>query len=244
MGETTADGSENTAESVFSPVRNLVMPALDLPDHFAFNSRLKLEGLEFLALLPEDKIPVAFLDPQYRGLLDKMSYGNEGRTRNRGRSALLQMDEEKIAAFVRGIDRVLMPSGHLFLWMDKFHLCTGFSHWLTETKLAVVDLVTWDKGRIGMGYRTRRKSEHLVVLQKTPRRAKGVWKIHNIPDVWEETVPRDAVTHRKPVELQGALLAAVTNPGDVVIDPAAGSFSVLEACRQRNRVFLGCDVEG
>ena len=244
MSETTADESQAGVESVFSPVRNLVMPALEIPDHFAFNSRLKLDGLEFLALLPEDKIPVAFLDPQYRGLLDKMSYGNEGRTRNRGRSALSQMDEEKIAAFVRGIDRALMPSGHLFLWMDKFHLCTGFSHWLTDTKLAVVDLVTWDKGRIGMGYRTRRKSEHLVVLQKTPRRAKGVWKIHNIPDVWEETVPRDAVTHRKPVELQGALLSAVTNPGDVVIDPAAGSFSVLEACRQRNRVFLGCDVEG
>ena len=244
MVETPADESETVADSVFSPVRNLIMPALELPDDFAFNTRLKLEGSEFLALLPPAKVPVAFLDPQYRGLLDKMSYGNEGRSRNKGRSSLRQMDDEKIASFVRGIDRALMPSGHLFLWMDKFHLCTGFSHWLADTKLAVVDLVTWDKGRIGMGYRTRRKSEHVVVLQKTPRRAKGVWKIHNIPDVWDETVPRDAVTHRKPVELQGALLAAVTNPGDVVIDPAAGSFSVLEACQQRNRVFLGCDIEG
>ena len=244
MAEIPPKDPESEAASVFSPVRSLVMPALELPDHFEFNTRLQMDGLEFLAHLPEGKFPVAFLDPQYRGLLDKMSYGNEGRSRNRGRSSMQQMDEEKITAFVRGIDRALMPSGHLFLWMDKFHLCTGFSHWLTETKLAVVDLVTWDKGRIGMGYRTRRKSEHLVVLQKTPRRAKGVWKKHDIPDVWAETVPRGAVTHRKPVELQGALIAAVTNPGDVVIDPAAGSFSVLEACRERNRVFLGCDVEG
>lgn len=244
MAETPPPDSESEATSVFSPVRSLVMPALDLPEHFAYDTRLQMDGLEFLAHLPEAKFPVAFLDPQYRGLLDKMSYGNEGRSRNRGRSSMRQMDEDKITSFVRGIDRALMPSGHLFLWIDKFHLCTGFSEWLSDTKLAVVDLVTWDKGRIGMGYRTRRKSEHLVILQKTPRRAKGVWKIHNIPDVWEETVTRDAKTHQKPVELQGALIAAVTNPGDVVIDPAAGSFSVMEACRQRNRVFLGCDIEG
>lgn len=244
MAETPPKDLKTADASVFSPVRSLVMSALELPDNFAYDTRLQMDGLEFLAHLPEAKFPVAFLDPQYRGLLDKMSYGNEGRSRNRGRTALRQMNDDTITAFIRGIDRALMPSGHLFLWMDKFHLCTGFSHWLEETKLAVVDLVTWDKGRIGMGYRTRRKSEHLVVLQKTPRRAKGVWKMHDIPDVWAETVSRDARTHQKPVELQGALIAAVTNPGDVVIDPAAGSFSVLEACRQRNRVFLGCDVEG
>ncbi len=244
MAAETQDEPDGAPPSVFSPVRDLVMPALELPAHFAFNERLKLDGLEFLAHLPEQTFPVAFFDPQYRGLLDKMSYGNEGRNRNRGRSALLQMTDETITAFIRSLDRVLMPSGHVFLWMDKFHLCEGFSHWLADTKLAVVDLVTWDKGRIGMGYRTRRKSEHLVVLQKTPRRAKGVWKLHDIPDVWAETVPRGAETHRKPVELQGALIAAVTNPRDVVIDPAAGSFSVLEACLQRNRVFLGCDIEG
>ena len=44
--------------------------------------------------------------------------------------------------------------------------------------------------------------------------------------------------------LQGKLIAAVSNPGDVVIDPAAGSFSVLEACQQQGRRFLGCDIEG
>ena len=244
MAEPALKEPDTAVTSVFSPVRDVVMPELELPADFEYNTRLQMDGLEFLARLPAAKIPVAFLDPQYRGLLDKMSYGNEGRSRSKARCALLQMDEKTIAAFVRGIDHALMPSGHLFLWMDKFHLCTGFTNWLDGTNLGVVDLVTWDKGRIGMGYRTRRKSEHVVVLQKAPRRAKGVWKVHNIPDVVEETVKRDADTHRKPVILQGSLLAAVSNPGDVVIDPAAGSFSVLDACLQHNRVFLGCDIKG
>jgi len=107
-----------------------------------------------------------------------------------------------------------------------------------------VDMVTWHKKRIGMGYRTRRASEHLVVLQKTPRKAKGVWKVHTIPDVWSESAPSRRGVHPKPVGLQSALIEAVSNPGDVVIDPAAGSFSVMEACRQTGRTFLGCDING
>ena len=90
-----------------------------------------------------------------------------------------------------------------------------------------------------MGYRTRRKSEYLVVLQKLPRRAKGIWKVHNIPDVWQEDVKRDSFTHKKPIDLQGELIACVSNEDDVVIDPAAGSFSVLNSCEKHGRNFFG-----
>ena len=203
-----------------------------------------MDGLDFLGRLPDEAVPLAFLDPQYRGVLDKLAYGNEGVKRGRARAALQQMDETAIVAFVQAIDRVLAASGHLFLWLDKFHLCSGIAPWLVGTRLTVVDLITWDKGRMGMGYRTRRQSEYLVVLQKAPRRAKGVWTIHDIPDLWRERAERGRHAHRKPVDLQAKLIAAVSNPGDVVIDPAAGSFSVLEACQQQGRRFLGCDIEG
>lgn len=218
----------------------------DFATQLEFNARNKMEGLKFLGLIKNhfDPVRVAFLDPQYRGVLDKLAYGNEGVNRGRRRAALQQMDEATIAAFIQGIDRVLSASGHLFLWLDKFHLCSGFSPWLAGTRLEVVDMITWDKGRMGMGYRSRRQSEHLVVLQKAPRRARGVWTAHDIPDVWRERVERGRHTHRKPVELQARLIAAVTVPGDLVIDPAAGSFSVLEACQQGGRRFLGCDIEG
>ncbi len=230
-------------DSVFSSVRQLDQPPLILPVGLAFDSRLKMEGLRFLGLLPDAAVPVAFLDPQYRGVLDHLAYGNEGVRRGAGRAALPQMTDE-IPSFIRELDRCLMPSGHLFLWTDKYHLCTGFGDWLAGTALAIVDMVTWHKKRIGMGYRTRRASEYLVVLQKAPRKAKGVWKVHTIPDVWSEAVePRNRV-HPKPVGLQAALIEAVSNPGDVVVDPAAGSFSVMEACRQKGRSFLGCDING
>ena len=232
------------AASVFSSKREVKPPKIKLPPSLKLNRRLKMDGLRFLSRIPPDSIPVAFLDPQYRGVLDKLAYGNEGRKRGRARAELKQMTGKKIGEFIRGIDRALIPSGHLFLWMDKFHLCTGFSDWLSGTSLDVVDMLTWDKDKIGMGYRTRRMSEHLVVLQKEPRRAKGVWKLHNIPDVWREKVNRNGHTHRKPLDLQGELIEAVSNPGDLVIDPAAGSFVVMEACKARGRNFLGCDLRG
>ena len=215
-----------------------------LPNGLAPNARLKLDGLELLGRLPSSAIPAAFFDPQYRGVLDHLAYGNEGETRGKARAALPQMGDQLIAQFIRELDRVLTASGHLFLWMDKFHLCTGFRDWLVDTSLDVVDMITWDKKKIGMGYRTRRKSEHLVVLQKAPRRAKGVWRVHTIPDVWSESVPHQKGVHPKPVGLQAALIGAVTDPGDVVVDPAAGTFSVLDACLQSDRLFLGCDING
>jgi len=230
--------------SVFSCQRAIKAANIPLPEGLEFDAPIKMDGLKFLAKLPADKIPVAFFDPQYRGVLDKLSYGNEGKSRGKARAALAQMDDSKITQFVRAIDKALMPSGHLFLWIDKFHLCTGFSAWLADSQLEVVDMITWDKGSIGMGYRTRRKSEYLVVLQKHPRKAKGVWTLHTIPDVWCEAVKRNGHAHNKPVALQGELIAAVSNPGDIVIDPAAGSFSVMEACYRHGRHFLGCDIKG
>ena len=230
--------------TVYSGERMIEAPAMDLPPDLKPNTRLRMDGLEFLSKIPSGVIPVAFLDPQYRGVLDKLAYGNEGQQRGQKRAALMQMPDDVIGRFIRGIDRVLIPSGHLFLWVDKFHLCQGIGPWLENTGLAIVDLVTWDKGTFGMGYRTRRRGEHCIVLQQEPRKAKGVWKVHSIPDVVREKIAQKSHTHAKPVGLQGDLLSAVTNEGDVVIDPAAGSFSVLTAAVSRGRTFLGCDVNG
>ena len=62
--------------------------------------------------------------------------------------------------------------------------------------------------------------------------------------MWLEKAPKNGHAHAKPVRLQGELPAAVSDAGDLVIDPAAGSFSVLEACRLQGRNFLGCDRNG
>lgn len=209
---------------------------------FPLNKKNIADGLELLADINDQTIATAFFDPQYRGVLDKLKYGNEGVARGKARSDLAQMDEKTIIKFIEEIDRVLKKSGHLFLWVDKFHLCQGVLGWFTNTDLNLVDMIVWDKGKIGMGYRTRRKSEYLVVLQKTPVKAKACWTDHAIPDVWEEKTEK-IHPHSKPVELQKRLIAATTVDGDVVLDPAAGGYSVFTACKALGRDFIGGDIE-
>lgn len=233
---------DQKTNGVFSNVRTLECPPFTLPPNLPLNERIIMDGLELLGMLDDATVPVAFFDPQFRGVYDKMKYGNEDTSRNNVRVKLPQMSEEVIIKFTKEIGRVLIPSGHLFLWMDKFHLCTDFRNWVNGTSLSVVDMVTWDKGRMGLGYRTRHQTEFCVILQKEPRRAKGVWTVRNIPDVWLEKIPKRTHPHNKPVRLQAQLIEATTAPNDLVIDPAAGSFSVLEACHLKGRNFLGCDI--
>ena len=78
------------------------------------DSKLKMDGLTLLYSLNNCSVSVVFFDPQYRGVLEKMNYGNEGE-RQIERSKLIQMDKKTIISFVREIDRVLTKSGHLFL---------------------------------------------------------------------------------------------------------------------------------
>lgn len=217
------------------------------------NFKNKIDGLLLLEQIETESIKTTFFDPQYRGVLDKMNYGNEGK-RQKGRCELPQMDEATIHKFLEEINRVLKPQGHLFLWVDKFHLCEGVSSWFMNAEdedkddnsphLNIVDLIVWDKGRMGMGYRSRRQSEYLLILQKSPTRAKDVWKIHNIPDVWHEKLnqPKKQHPHAKPLGLIKALIEATTNEQDLILDPAAGGYSVLKACEETNRNFIGGDI--
>ncbi len=206
------------------------------------NQKLNIDGLELLKKIPENSIKIAFFDPQYRGVLDKLSYGNEGKNRERRRANLEAMNDKTIIDFIQGINNVLLPSGHLFLWIDKFHLCEGVQTWFKNTKMQTVDLLVWEKTKIGMGYRTRNKCEFLLILQKEPLKVKNIWTVHNIPNVIEEKVDTKIHPHAKPIELQQRLIEATSKEGDIVLDPAFGSGSVFEACKIIGRDFIGTDI--
>ena len=55
-------------------------------------------------------------------------------------------------------------------------------------------------------------------------------------------VDRKLHPHIKPIGLIRELIGAVTRPGDLVVDPAAGSFVIMHAAHQLGRDFVGCDL--
>jgi site-specific DNA-methyltransferase (adenine-specific) len=185
--------------------------------------------------------PLVFFDPQYRGGLDKLAYGNEG-ARQRERAKLPAMTSEYIDACCRAAARVLRPSGYLMLWADTFNVCEAHHRRIADV-LSCVDLIAWDNLCMGNGYRSRRRGSYLFVLQKPPIVAKQTWSDHGIPDRWPEKVDRSLHAHIKPIGLIKRLIGAVTLPGDLIVDPAAGSFVVMHAALALGRNFVGCDLE-
>jgi site-specific DNA-methyltransferase (adenine-specific) len=149
-----------------------------------------------------------------------------------------------IGILIREIGRVLKPSAHLFLWVDKFMIGEGRHARLLAAapELRIVDILCWNTLRFGMGRRLRCTTEYLVVAQKPPIRAKGVWTDRAIRDCWTEQSDRDVHPHAKPSQLTERLIRAVTRRGDLVVDPCAGGYGVLEACRLSGREFVGCDI--
>lgn len=203
---------------------------------YQINSTNVADGIELLQSIPDCMSKLVFFDPQYRGVMEYLKYGNEG-ARQKDRAGLPQMSDDTINAFMSEIFRVLTPSGHMLMWIDKFQLFN-----MNPDGFQRVDLIVWNKLRMGMGYHSRRTSEYLLVFQKPPKRAKGIWKDHGIPDVWDEKVDRKRHAHSKPIALQERLIKCLTDEGDLVIDPCAGGYSVLDACISTNRTFIGCDL--
>jgi site-specific DNA-methyltransferase (adenine-specific) len=192
--------------------------------------------------LPDGCTPLVFFDPQHRGVLDKLEYGNEG-ARQKGRRGLPAMTDSYIAACCHESARVLRPGGYLMRWLDTY--CVGEAlngHGLgLADALRCVDFIAWDNLRMGNGYRSRRRGDYLAVLQKPPFAAKRTWRDHRIPNRWVEKVDRKQHPHIKPIGLITRLIGAVTNPGDLVVDPAAGSFAVMYAAHHLGRDFVGWD---
>ena len=159
---------------------SLQQGALALP--WPCDVALREDALALLRSLPNGCTPLVFFDPQYREVLDRLAYGNEG-ARQRERCALPAMTSGYIDACCREIARVLQPSGYLMLWSDTFRLCEG-AHRRVADVVKCVDLIAWDNLRPGNGYRSRRCGGYLLVLQKPPLRAKATWRDHRIPDRW------------------------------------------------------------
>jgi site-specific DNA-methyltransferase (adenine-specific) len=199
------------------------------------------DALKLLRWLPDRRTPQVFFDPQHRDNLDKLKYGNEG-ARQRERCKLPQMSSEYIDECCCEAARVLRPSGYLIRWQNAFQVGNGVHLRLADV-LQCVDIIAWDNLRISNGHRARRRGDYVVVLQKNPFVARATWRTRpTIPDRWPEKVDRKLHPHIKPFGLISALIAAITSPGDLVVDPAAGSFVVMRAAIGLGRDFIGCDI--
>lgn len=110
----------------------------------ALNQRNRMDGLALLQGLEENSIRACFFDPQYRGVLDRLKYGNEGKSRGRARCALPQMTQEQITHWISEIARVLEPDGSWNIW-DMCDLVRDFyENFVLEFEKDPKKIALWD----------------------------------------------------------------------------------------------------
>lgn len=187
--------------------------------------------------LPNNSVKLVFFDPQYEKVRQVLSLNYP----------LSFQPDKQISQFCQEISRVLKPSGFCLLWVNKTVLSAGrVLNWLAQaSQLKIVDLLVWYKQNIlGLGSWFRSQAEFAFLLQKHPAQSK-LFTNHSFGNVWTESslpASQRKHPHQKPKKLIRTLIEATTEPGDLVVDPCAGSFIVLEVCQETKREFIGCDL--
>jgi site-specific DNA-methyltransferase (adenine-specific) len=205
--------------------------------NFSLNTKQTGEALELLSDLESNSVSLVFFDPQYEPVRNVLS----------ANYPLYCQSDYQILRILEQIERVLKPSAFCLLWVNKTLLGNDrIPLWLLKTpSLKIVDFLVWHKkNTLGLGNWLRSNAEFCFLIQKFPQTGK-VFKNRSFGNVWEENVlppNKRKHPHQKPRELIKALIEATTEKGDLIIDPCAGSFVVLEVCRELNRNFLGVDL--
>jgi site-specific DNA-methyltransferase (adenine-specific) len=133
--------------------------------------------------------------------------------------------------------RVLKKNAHLYMFCDAETMfvakpvgeASGFKFWKP---------LIWDKRTIGMGYHYRARYETILFFEKGKRRLNDL----GVPDVIEMPRVRNGYPTEKPVGLGEVLVRQSSAPGELVIDPFAGSGAFGVAAVRLGRDFAGSDT--
>lgn len=153
-------------------------------------------------------------------------------------------DDAPYIWWLREAWRVLAPRSALFCFC-RWDVEDTFKMAIEAAGFTIRNQAIWDKQTRGMGDTRRTLAPaHEVILFA----AKGdfTWPAGRPSTMFRFGLPPPRTrTHptEKPVGLLTAIIAATTRPGDLVVDPFAGSGSTGEAAVRMGRSFWGCELD-
>lgn len=139
--------------------------------------------------------------------------------------------------------RILKPNRHIYVFFgtDKYHDITKLlvKHGFDVHPMPLI----WDKGS---GSYPSQMTSYVHSYEPFIHAMKGDRKLNGTPrDVFQiKRVPPSIKIHptQKPTELLRDLIGFSTNPGELVLDPFAGSGATLVAARETQRKAIGIEL--
>ncbi|MGE0278466.1 MAG: DNA methyltransferase [Nitrospiraceae bacterium] len=194
------------------------------------NTIIRGDCIEAMATLPANSVDLAVTDPPY---LVKYRSRDGRRIANDGNDAWLE------PAFAR-LYRVMKPDSYAvsFYGYDKADLF--IAAW-KKAGFRIVGHIVFPKDYASSTGHTQRRHEQAYLLAK----GRPLPPANPAPDVIRWTTYTGNRLHptQKPIDILTPLITAFSRPGDLVLDPFAGSGSTLVAARKAGRNFTGIELD-
>lgn len=222
-------------------------------------------SMELLPQFPDESIDVVFADPPYRLSNGGFSCQNGRRASvNKGKwdaAHSLDEDHEFNMSWLRECQRILKPTGTLWVSGTQ-HVIYSLGFAIQNLGFHLLNTVTWLKPNASPNLSCRyftHSSE--ILIWASPRRLTPLRHTFNykvmkeenggkqMRDVWTIPVPPRSEKllgkhpTQKPLRLMRRVIAASSQPGELVLDPFAGSCSTGVACVELGRKFIGIERE-
>jgi len=237
-------------------------PAFHNPKHHI--TIYQADCLEILAALPADCVDLIFADPPYflsnGGITchaGRMVSVNKGAwDRSRGPDA----NHEFNHAWLKACQRVLKPNGTIWV-SGTSHIIHSVGFAMQQLEFKLLNDISWVKPNPPPNLSCRYFTHATETIIWAAKNAKSKHKFHyqamrqetrgkQMKRVWEIYPPeRDEKLFgkhptQKPLALLDRILRAASDPGDLVLDPFAGSGTTLLTAFRLRREAIGCELSG
>lgn len=194
--------------------------------------------------LGEAQAGMAFTDPPYN--VDLGNHGGRQRGARRRTIANDALDAAAWDAFVRAWAEPLLA-----LTAGALYVCMSSKEWPTVAAILAElggrwsDTVVWAKDRFVLGRADYQRAYEPIWYGWREGVTRHWCGDRDQSDVWTIERPADAPLHAvmKPLALMERAIANSSRPGDLVLDPFAGSGSTLIACERTGRRCAAVELD-
>ena len=141
------------------------------------------------------------------------------------------------------LSRKMKPDSHIYIF-TSWKVYPQFAE-ITARYFRIKNCLVWEKNNWSMGDLDGNYAEQYemaIFATKGNRKLNG-GRDTNI--LHYDRVANGSLLHscEKPVDMLRFLISKSSNPGELVIDPFAGSGSTLVACKREGRAYWGCELD-
>lgn len=194
--------------------------------------------LEILKTLPDESVDAVITDPPYG-----IDYQSARRTDKTEWKPKIANDKRPFVWWLHDAYRITKPAGCLMCFC-RWDVQEAFRQAIEWSGFKVESQIIWDRKIHGMGdLKKQFAPQHDVIWFAT----KGDFSFPGNRPQSIISIPRvdsGSLVHpnEKPIELMKYLISCVTQKGNTVVEPFAGSGSTLDASEQLGRNSIGIEL--